>query len=62
MRYLIAGILLALALPSPAELKVGDTAPEFSLEGSDGNTYSSLQFQGKKAVVLAFFPKVFTGG
>jgi len=44
------------------DLKVGDPAPEFSLPGSDGRTYSLADFKGRKAVVLAWFPKAFTGG
>ena len=44
------------------ELKVGDMAPDFKLMGSDGETYTLSQFKGKKDVVLAFFPKAFTGG
>ena len=44
------------------ELKVGDKAPEFSLEASDGKTYTLEQFKGKSAVVVAWFPKAFTGG
>lgn len=45
-----------------AELKAGDEAPAFSLPGSDGKTYSLDDFKGKKAVVIAWFPKAFTGG
>lgn len=41
---------------------VGDPAPAFSLAGSDGKTYSLDQFKGKQAVVIAWFPKAFTGG
>ena len=44
------------------ELKVGDDAPDFKLPGSDGKTYTLAQFKGKQHVVLAFFPKAFTGG
>ncbi len=44
------------------ELKPGDKAPEFSLPGSDGKTYALADFKGKQAVVLAWFPKAFTGG
>ena len=44
------------------ELKVGDTAPDFSLEGSDGKTYQLSDYRGKQAVVLAWFPKAFTPG
>jgi len=42
--------------------EVGDVAPPFSLVGSDGKTYDLAQFAGKKAVVVAWFPKAFTGG
>jgi peroxiredoxin Q/BCP len=45
-----------------AELKVGDKAPDFKLPGSDGKSYSLKDFVGKKAVVIAWFPKAFTGG
>jgi peroxiredoxin Q/BCP len=45
-----------------ADLAPGDPAPEFSLPGSDGKTYSLSDFKGKQAVVLAWFPKAFTGG
>lgn len=43
-------------------LKVGDTAPPFSLQGSDGKMHSLKDFAGKQAVVIAWFPKAFTGG
>jgi peroxiredoxin Q/BCP len=42
--------------------KTGDVAPDFSLPGSDGKTHQLAGFKGKKAVVLAWFPKAFTGG
>jgi peroxiredoxin Q/BCP len=45
-----------------ADLKPGDPAPAFTLPGSDGRTYSLSDFKGKTAVVLAWFPKAFTGG
>ena len=44
------------------ELKVGDTAPDFSLRGSDGKTHKLSAYRGKQAVVLAWFPKAFTPG
>ena len=44
------------------ELAVGDQAPDFKLAASDGKTYSLADFKGKKAVVVAWFPKAFTGG
>ena len=48
--------------PTPAALHTGDHAPDFTLEGSDGRTYTLSQLIGRQAVVLAWFPKAFTGG
>ena len=66
MRALMAiGLAAALAVGVKAqttELKVGDTAPDFSLQASDGKTYKLSDFKGKKAVVVAWFPKAFTQG
>ena len=56
---LFGGFLMATGFAE--ELKVGDKAPDFKLEGSDGKTYSLADLKGK-AVVLAWFPKAFTGG
>ena len=60
----IAAVAMAQAqAPSPAGgPQVGDAAPAFSLPGSDGATHTLADFTGKKAVVLAWFPKAFTGG
>ena len=44
------------------EPKVGEQAPAFSLPGSDGKTHTLADYKGKSAVVLAWFPKAFTGG
>jgi len=41
---------------------VGELAPDFTLSGSDGKTHSLSDHVGKRAVVLAWFPKAFTGG
>jgi peroxiredoxin Q/BCP len=46
---------------APTELKVGDAAPAFSLPGTDGKTHTLAEYKGK-TVVLAWFPKAFTGG
>ena len=43
-------------------LEAGDQAPDFSLPGSDGSTYRLGDVRGHQAVVLAWFPKAFTGG
>src|SRR6185436_18447 len=45
-----------------ADLAVGDPAPDLSLEGTDGQTYTLSQFKGKQAVVLAWYPKAYTSG
>jgi peroxiredoxin len=43
------------------ELKPGDPAPNFTLPASDGKTYTLSDLRGT-TVVLAWFPKAFTGG
>ena len=50
--------------PTPPQptLKVGDTAPDFSLQGTDGKTHKLSDYRGKTAVVIAWFPKAFTSG
>jgi thioredoxin-dependent peroxiredoxin len=47
--------------PAPG-LKVGDQAPDFTLQGTDGKTHKLSEYKGKEAVVLAWFPKAFTQG
>ena len=63
---LVLGIGLTLAAsgdtPAAVELKPGDAAPAFSLQGSDGKTHTLEDHKGKSAVVIAWFPKAFTGG
>ncbi len=61
----LAVLLLTLAFAVPAhaqKLKVGDPAPNFELKGSDGKMYKLADFKGKQAVVIAWYPKAFTGG
>jgi thioredoxin-dependent peroxiredoxin len=43
-------------------LKVGAVAPDFTLKGDDGKDHSLRDYLGKKNIVLAFYPKDFTGG
>ena len=73
MRFLTTAALVAIAAATlaaqtpapggtPVELKVGDPAPDFSLQASDGKTYKLSDFKGKKAVVVAWFPKALTAG
>src|SRR6478736_1298678 len=66
MRALLtASLVLGLATAAMAQtvdLKVGDPAPNFKLQATDGKTYQLSDFKGKKAVVIAWFPKAFTQG
>lgn len=44
------------------EFAEGDEAPAFSLAGSDGQTHALEDYRDKQVVVIAWFPKAFTGG
>ena len=64
---LVASPARAQATTTPAattavELKVGDPAPDFTLPATDGKTYTLGKDLKGKWVVLAWFPKAFTGG
>jgi peroxiredoxin Q/BCP len=50
------------ASTTTAELKVGDQAPDFTLPATDGKTYTLSKDLRGHWVVLAWFPKAFTGG
>jgi cytochrome oxidase Cu insertion factor (SCO1/SenC/PrrC family) len=43
-------------------LKVGDAAPDFTLNDTNGNAVKLSDFRGRKNVVLAFYVLAFTGG
>jgi peroxiredoxin Q/BCP len=65
-RFAILPIVLATLIifstsAAAQELKVGDPAPDFTLQASDGHTYTLSKLKGK-TVVLAWFPKAFTSG
>ena len=73
MKVVIGSVIAAVAFvgsihaqgqaPAPQPtLKVGDMAPDFSLQGSDGKTHKLSDYRGKSAVVVAWFPKAFTTG
>jgi peroxiredoxin Q/BCP len=55
-------LAIAARLSAAAVPEIGDQAPDFKLPGSDGKTYKLEDFKEKKAVVIAWFPKAFTGG
>ena len=63
-RALLTALAVAiLVMPATAAaLEIGDQAPGFELPGSDGATHRLSDYLGERPVVLAFFPKAFTGG
>jgi cytochrome oxidase Cu insertion factor (SCO1/SenC/PrrC family) len=69
LALLLAGSVLpaSYAADKPSEtplpkIKVGDMAPDFTLQDQDGNKVSLHDFRGKKNVALAFYIFAFTGG
>ena len=48
--------------PPKTHLKVGDMAPDFELQSTQGKKVKLSDYRGQKNVVLAFFPAAFTGG
>jgi thioredoxin-dependent peroxiredoxin len=67
MLFMVTVGFAAAQTPPPAaaagpELQVGDQAPDFALQASDGKTYKLADYRGKQAVVLAWFPKAYTSG
>ncbi len=57
----VASCLLLGSSLSQAAPEVGDKAPNFQLKASDGKEYKLTDLAGKH-VVIAWFPKAFTGG
>jgi peroxiredoxin Q/BCP len=54
--------LVAGPAAAQTELKVGDQAPDFTLQATDGKTYTLSKDLKGQWVVLAWFPKAFTAG
>jgi len=62
MKYAITLFMFVVwSIPSYG-LEVGDVAPDFSLQGSDGKVHRLADYRGKETVVLAWFPKAFSRG
>jgi thioredoxin-dependent peroxiredoxin len=57
--FAVAGFVGSAALAAP---KIGDAAPDFELQGTDGQSHHLADYKDKQAVVLAWFPKAFTNG
>ena len=63
LKLFVVFVLPLCALSARADgLNVGDQAPDFTLQASDGNTYTLSDYRGKQAVVIAWFPKAYTSG
>jgi cytochrome oxidase Cu insertion factor (SCO1/SenC/PrrC family) len=59
---LVIGAIAQAPQAPETKLKVGDTAPDFTLNDTTGNPVKLSDFRGKKNVVLAFYVLAFTGG
>ena len=53
---LVAGFL------SSATPQVGEVAPDFTVQDTTGKSYVLSEMVKQGPVILAFFPKAFTGG
>jgi len=71
MRFQIKGILLLLVLNfiffiacggNAENLKVGNQAPDFTLQDAFGNKYTLSEYRGKNPVIVYFYPKANSPG
>ena len=58
---LVSVALVFFSVGDVRALNVGDKAPDFTLPSTTGEKISLSQFQGKKSVVLFFYPFAFGG-
>ncbi len=58
---LASAVICVIASGVAHAVEVGQPAPDFTLMGSDGQSYTLSDLHGQH-VVIAFFPKAFTGG
>lgn len=58
---LTLGLMMG-ALSHGQTIGPGDVAPDFTLQASDGNTYTLSDYINKQAVVIAWFPRAYTSG
>jgi peroxiredoxin Q/BCP len=66
LQAIAVGVFRTLFAPrraAPVDLRPGDPAPSFQLQGSNHEIYTLADFLDRRqAIVLAWFPKAFTGG
>jgi peroxiredoxin len=65
----MSGLVEAMLIPvlvaglfSGAIPQAGDTAPDFTVTDTAGNSYTLSEMVKQGPVIVAFFPKAFTGG
>jgi hypothetical protein len=58
----LMGLMLSFGSYRVLALEVGDVAPDFKLQGTDGKTHHLQEYLPEGAVVLAWFPKAYTSG
>jgi peroxiredoxin len=62
-RTVTALVLAALVAPAlAADVAVGSEAPDFTLKDHSGEALTLSTYRGRRPVLIAFYPKSFTGG
>ena len=64
MKAILSAIVILTALPSLAaagDVEVGQKAPDFATPDQNGKIHRLGDYKGR-TVILAFYPKDFTGG
>ncbi|MBV32157.1 MAG: peroxiredoxin [Porticoccaceae bacterium] len=59
---LLTTIIFVVTPLSINALEPGERAPDFTLQSSDGNSYTLSDYIGNHSVVLAWFPRAFSPG
>ena len=62
MHALLSLLLTMSATEATTRPGPGDAAPAFTSPSTTGGSFSLADFKGKSTLILAFFPKAFTGG
>jgi peroxiredoxin Q/BCP len=62
LRSFLAGLFAWTPLVASAAPEIGAPLPDFKFEGEGGALYSGADYLGKRAIVIAWFPKAFTPG
>lgn len=59
---LLSAAAAAQTAPPATHLKVGDPAPDFTVQSTAGGNFKLSDYKGKQTVVVAFMPAAFSGG